>query len=79
MVVVSWSRSDDVVVGEVSDDVIGTDSDENSSRIDNITFMTGSVVRSITAVGEVTVIVVVNGVSVVVVVDVDVDVVLTSN
>ena len=56
MVDVSWSRSYVVVVVKVSDVSVKTDSDENSSRIDNITFMTGSVVWSITAVGEVVVV-----------------------
>ena len=58
MVDVSWSRSYVVVVVKVSD-VVETDSDENSSRMDNITFITGSVVWSIIAVGEVVVVVVV--------------------
>ena len=57
MVDVSSSRSYVVVVVvKVSDVSVKTDSDENSSRIDNITFMTGSVVWSITAVGEVVVV-----------------------
>ena len=57
MVDVSWSRSYVVVVVvKVSDVAVETYSNENSSRIENITFMTGSVVWSITAVGEVVVV-----------------------